>query len=250
MPSRAYVAHDRAVSAARMYVQMAVVGFLLASVVYVGVMTTFLIPLCCRADSRATDCRRKAPAEGEFREPAASALFALKYYVSLNPKNYLSIQLSSKRLGGLDKREVVEPELQPFFRQREVPRETYRKAILWITRGRVEQLRWIFPISLLFFPVFGLLYFLAFSRLNRRSSKTEFVRGADLMPFERMKVALNQAIKQEEKDNPAFVASSPGRGVLAGLRVSPAYPGAGDLWNWQVCVPEPLSDHAQGAARF
>src|SRR5438093_612081 len=32
MASRAYVAHDRAISAARMYVQMAVVGFLLALV--------------------------------------------------------------------------------------------------------------------------------------------------------------------------------------------------------------------------
>ena len=42
MPSRAYVAHDRAVSAARMYVQMAIVGFLLASVLYAGVMTAFL----------------------------------------------------------------------------------------------------------------------------------------------------------------------------------------------------------------
>ena len=42
MTSRAYVAHDRAVSAARMYVQMAVVGFLLASVLYGAVMTAFL----------------------------------------------------------------------------------------------------------------------------------------------------------------------------------------------------------------
>ena len=42
MPSRAYVAHDRAVSAARMYIQMAVVGFVLASTIYVGAMSEFI----------------------------------------------------------------------------------------------------------------------------------------------------------------------------------------------------------------
>ena len=76
MASRAYVAHDRAISAARMYIQMAVVGFLLASILYAGVMTTVLIPLCCRSDPRATGCRWKAPAERESREPTSSALFA------------------------------------------------------------------------------------------------------------------------------------------------------------------------------
>jgi len=60
-------------------------------------------------------------------------------------------------------------------------------------------------VSLLFFPLFGLLYFLVFSRLNRRSSKTQFVRGADLMPFERMRADLNQAIKLEQNENPALV---------------------------------------------
>src|SRR5207247_11262289 len=138
----------------------------------------------------------------------------LKYYVSLNPKNYLRIRLSSKRLGAQEKREAVEPVLQPFFRQREVPRETYRKGILWITRGRVEQLRWIFPVSLLFFPLFGLLYFLVFSRLNRRSSKTQVVRGADLMPFERMKADLNQAIKLEQNENTALVPLRLGKAPL------------------------------------
>src|SRR5205809_6753021 len=137
--------------------------------------------------------------------PRLPVFSLLKYYASLNPKKYLSIRLSSKRLGGQEKREAVEPVLQPFFRQREVPRETYRKGILWITRGRVEQLRWIFPVSLLFFPLFGLVYFFVFSRLNRRSSKTQFVRGADLMPFERMKADLNQAIKLEQNENPALV---------------------------------------------
>jgi len=104
-----------------------------------------------------------------------------------------------------EKREVVEPELQPFFQSKEVPRETYRKGVLWITRGRVDQLRWIVPTSLLFFPVFGVLYFLVFSWINRRTEKTRFVRGDDLMPFAQMKVALNQAIAEEENQNPSFV---------------------------------------------
>src|SRR5437667_9403844 len=205
MASRAYVAHDRAISAARMYVQMAVVGFLLAFVLYAGAMTAFLSHYVAGPipELRFVGGRRRLKVNaGSPRLPVFSLL---KYYVSLNPKNYLSIQLNSKRLGGLDKREVVEPELRLFFQRREVPRETYRKGIRWITRGRVEQLRWVFPVSLLFFPLFGLVYFIAFSLLNRWSSNTQFVRGADLMPFERMKVALNEAIKQEEKENPAFV---------------------------------------------
>src|SRR5881396_399092 len=115
MSSRAYVAHDRAVSAARMYVQMAVVGFLLAFVLYAGAMTAFLsryvvgpIPEMRFADGKP----RLHVSPGSRRLPVFSLL---KYYVSLNPKNYLSVQVGSKRLGGLDKREVVEPELQRFF---------------------------------------------------------------------------------------------------------------------------------------
>ena len=205
MPSRAYVAHDRAVSAARMYVQMAVVGFLLASVLYAGVMTAFLSHYVAGPVPELRFVGGKPRLNVNARSPRLPVFSLLKYYVSLNPKNYLSIRLSSKSLGGQEKREAVEPVLQPFFRRREVPRETYRKGILWITRGRVEQLRWIFPVSLLFFPLFGLVYFFVFSRLNRRSSKTQFVRGADLMPFERMKADLNQAIKLEQNENPALV---------------------------------------------
>src|SRR6185503_12947947 len=76
------------------------------------------------------------------------------------------------------------------------------------------QLSWIFPVSLLFFTLYGLLYFFAFSRLNRKSSKTQFLRGADLMPFARMRAVLNLAIKEEEKDNPAFVPLALGEASL------------------------------------
>jgi hypothetical protein len=188
-----------------MYVQMALVGFLLASVFYAAAMIAFLSRYVCRPipELQIVDGE---PRLKESPDGGRLPIFALlKYYVSLNPKNYVSVRLSSKQVGGEEKREIVEPDLQLFFRQREVPRDTYRKGIFWITRARVEQLRWMVPVSLLFFPAFGLLYFLAFSRLNRKSSKTQFVRGADLMPFGRMKAALVRAIREEEKENPAFV---------------------------------------------
>ncbi len=205
MASRAYVAHDRAISAARMYVQMAVVGFLLAFVLYAGAMTAFLSHYVAGPIPELRFVGGRPRLKVNAGSPRLPVFSLLKYYVSLNPKNYLSIRLSTKRLGGLDKREVVEPELRPFFQRRDVPRETYRKGIRWITRGRVEQLRWVIPLSLLFFPLFGLVYFVAFSLLNRWSSKTRFVRGADLVPFKRMKAALDKTIKEEEADNPLLV---------------------------------------------
>jgi type IV secretory pathway TraG/TraD family ATPase VirD4 len=214
MPLRAYVAHDRVVSAARMYVQMAAIGLLLAAILYCGGMNAFLfhyvsnpIPELQYVDGES----RLSVKPGAKRLPAFSLL---KYYVSFNPKNYFSVQLSAGPAKANEKLEIVEPELRPFFQRREVPRETYRKAIFWITRGRVEQLRWIFPISLIFFPAFGVVYFLAFSWLNRKTEKTKFVRGADLMPFEQMKAALNQTINEEEKGNPSFVPLRLGEAAL------------------------------------
>jgi type IV secretory pathway TraG/TraD family ATPase VirD4 len=205
MSSRAYVAHDRAVSAARMYVQMALVGFFLALVIYVSVMAAFLSYYIAAPVPELRFAGGKPRLSVNPRSPRLPILSLLKYYVSLNLKNYISVQVGSKRLGGLDKREVVEPELQRFFQRREVPRETYRKGIRWITRGRVEQLRWAFPVSLLFFPLFALVYFVVFSQVNRWSSKTRFVRGADLVPFKRMKAALDKAVEEEKEDNPLLV---------------------------------------------
>jgi micrococcal nuclease len=42
MPSRAYVAHDQAVSVVRMYLQMTVIGFVVGSGLYCGLMAAFL----------------------------------------------------------------------------------------------------------------------------------------------------------------------------------------------------------------
>src|SRR4030095_16212690 len=112
MASRAYVAHDRAISAARMYIQMAVVGFLLASILYAGVITTVLSRYVAGPipELRVVDGKLRLNVNpGVPRLPVFSLL---KYYVSLNPKNYLRIQLSSKHMGSPDKLEVVEPELQ------------------------------------------------------------------------------------------------------------------------------------------
>ncbi len=214
MSSRAYVAHDRAVSAARMYIQMAVVGFLLAFVLYAGAMAAFLSRYVAGPIPKLQFVHGKPRLNVNAGSPRLPIFSLVKYYVSLNPKNYLGIQLSTKRLGGLDKREIVEPELRPFFQRREVSRETYRKGIRWITRGRVEQLRWVIPLSLLFFPLFGLVYFIAFSLLNRRLSKTRFVRGADLVPFSQMKAALDKAIEEEEAANPMLVPLSLGKLAL------------------------------------
>src|SRR5439155_10090662 len=129
MSSRAYVAHDRAVSAARMYVQMALVGFFLALLIYVSVMAASLSYYIAAPVPELGFAGGKPRLSVNPRSPRLPILSLLKYYVSLNPKNYISVQVGSKRLGGLDKREVVEPELRRFFQRPEVPRETYRKGI-------------------------------------------------------------------------------------------------------------------------
>jgi hypothetical protein len=221
MPSRAYIAHDRVVSAARMYMQMAFIGLLLALIVYAGAMGFYLsryisgpIPELQIAGGQPT--LKVYPNSPRLR---ITSLF--KYYVSFNPKNYLNLQLSfsSKKSG--EKQEPVEPELQILLKKHVAPRETYRKAILLVTQGRVEKLRWIMPISLLFFPIFGLLYFFSFSRLNKRSEKTQFA-GAALS----------------------------GRSIIARCRFPPAHPATWYLGNWKISLPKPFFENAQRAARF
>ncbi len=203
--ARAYVAHDRVVTTARMYIQMGVIGFLLSAIVYVGAMSAVIAHHVSAPIPELKDIDgipRLVAAPENLRLPFCCLV---KYFISLNPKNYLTPQLSFSRVTRLEKWETVEPELRTFLSATEVPREAYRKAVFWITEGRVEQLRWIFPSSLLFFPVFGVFYFLTFSWVNRRTEKTRFVRGADLMPFEKMKAELSQAIAKENGPDPSFV---------------------------------------------
>ncbi len=214
MPSRAYVAHDRVVTATRMYIQMGVIGLLLAAIFYVVALNACIkkyisapVPVIRLVDGQT----RVTVDPSSPRLPIAALL---KYHVSLNPRNYLRLRLNIAPKRPIEKLEIVEPELQPLLRAREVSRETYRKAIYWITDGRVETLRWLMPLSLLFFPVFGTVYILLFSWLDRRAAKTKFVRGADLMPFEEMKAELDQAIANEAAANEEFVPLQLGPAAL------------------------------------
>jgi type IV secretory pathway TraG/TraD family ATPase VirD4 len=214
MSSRVFVAHDRAVSAARMYIQMAVVGLLLSAVIY-GISMSVLLTHYISGP-----IPERMLANGVLQcivKPGAKNLRVIslaKYFVSFNPKNYFALKLSTGKTTTSRKSEIVEAELQPLLQRREVSRETYRKVIYLITSGRVEQLRLILPMSLFFFPVFGFVYFFVFSRINKKTEKTKFVRGADLMPFNRMKQFLDQAIKEEEKNNPSFVPLCLGKAAM------------------------------------
>ena len=51
------------------------------------------------------------------QNPRLPVVSLLKYYVSLNPKNYSQLRLSSKPPGTDDKWEIVEPELRPYLRR-------------------------------------------------------------------------------------------------------------------------------------
>jgi len=194
-PGRAFIAHDKAVSVVRMYLQMATVGAVLGTLLYSASMALFLshyvsgpIPetrvfggqahLTVRPDSR--------------RLPL---LPMLKYFVSLNPRNYIKFQQS-----GEGETEPVERELQLFFRRAKVPREVYRQGIQLITHARIEELRWMAPLTLLFFPVFGVAYFWLFRKLNRQTSDITFVRGTDLTPLAVLKYCLEAAMQREKAD--------------------------------------------------
>ena len=194
MPTRAYIAHDRVVTVGRMYLHMAFVGLLVAAAIYAGGMYAFFqynlaepVPALVNGKFTATD-----------ESPRLRARSLLKYYVSLNPQNYISFN----RAQNWEPQEMVEPELRVLLRSDKVTRETYRKAVILVTHGRAESLRWVFPLSLLWFPAFGIGYFALFSWINRLTEKTEFVRGTDMMPFARLKAALDQAISKENTKSP------------------------------------------------
>ncbi|MDM7997122.1 MAG: type IV secretion system DNA-binding domain-containing protein [Acidobacteriota bacterium] len=193
---------------------MGVIGVLLAAILYVGGMSLFVKHFI---SSPIPELQYIEGTPRLILKPNARRLriaSLVKFFVSLNPKNYFSLKLSVGTPNAVEKSEVVEPELRPLLHDSEVPREAYRRAILMVTDGRVEQLRWIFPTSLFFFPIFGLAYFLGFSWLNRRNEKTEFVRGADLMQFDEMKSALRQAVDEEANGYGAFVPLCLGEAAL------------------------------------
>jgi hypothetical protein len=166
-----------------MYLQMTVIGLIVGTGLYCGLMAAFLphyvtgrVPELREVDGRP----RFVITPSSPRLPLSAVV---KYYLSLNPANFIRTNLTPGRETARPELELVERELMPLFRVSEVPRDQYRRVIRSITGGRVDSLRWIVPWSLLFFPLFGVLYFLAFRSLNKRASKTRFVRGPTWFRF-------------------------------------------------------------------
>ena len=149
---RAFIAHDKVVSIVRMYLQMASVGAVLAALIYSAGMAAFLSHYIAGPipELRLVNGTARLLVRSNSRPLPLRSM--LKYFVSLNPRNYIRLAR-----GPALRLEHVEKELQPFFRQAKVPRESYRQGIRLITKGRIDELRWIGPLSLLFFPVFGII---------------------------------------------------------------------------------------------
>ena len=94
MSSRVFVAHDRAVSAARMYMQMAIVGLVLAAIIYAISMSAVLAHyVSCPIPEFDTATGRIA-VKPDAKHLRLSSL--AKYFVSFNPKNYFNLQLQSR----------------------------------------------------------------------------------------------------------------------------------------------------------
>jgi type IV secretory pathway TraG/TraD family ATPase VirD4 len=205
MPSRAYVAHDHAVSVVRMYIQMIVIGLLLSGLIYAAVIGVFLSRFI---GGPIPEIRTVNGQPHMVTLPTAKWLPVMaitKYYVSMNPGNYFHLSLVGQKQAYVSQ-ENVEKDLMPFFQRSRVLRETYCLGIRLITHGRVDELRWIFPLSLLFFPGFGIGYFFLFSWANKKNGKTRFVRGADIIPLKQMRRSLSAAIAGEKKDNQALLS--------------------------------------------
>ena len=200
MPSsRAFIAHDRVVTAARMYFRMAMVGLLIAVVLYgIGMKVFhnrymgFPVPEIIGGRLVVTEASPKLPMRA-----------VVKYYVSPNLQNYLGGGFSiGGRKPAFVSQEKVDKELIPLLGEGRVPRDMYQRAVEVVTKDRVKNMRRIFPYSLLFFPIFGVGYFLLFAWINHKTEKTEFVRGADLIPFAEMKASLDAEMAIEGTKNP------------------------------------------------
>jgi len=195
----AYLAHDRFASQTRMYFQMVFIGLVIGAFIYAGIMNLVL--------SRIT-----APIpeliDGAYaihaKSPNLPVRSLLKYYVSFNPRNYFNFKWNKfKWYKNRVPDEVVEPELRALLGGRDrVSRDLYVKTVFYVSQGKVEELRRIIPTSLIFFPVFGILYFVLFSWINRRNEKTKFVRGTSLLKFDALRKKLNKAIRKEKTETP------------------------------------------------
>src|SRR5688572_20504489 len=128
-----------------MYLRMAVIGLILGTGLYCGLMAAFLsrwvsgpIPELREVDGRS----RYVNTPSSPRLPLSALV---KYYVSLNPANYVSTNLNPARQAVRTDLEQVEKELLPLLQNSKVPRDQYCRLVRLITRGRVTHLRWIVP---------------------------------------------------------------------------------------------------------
>ncbi len=109
MTGSCYIAHDQAVSVVRMYLQMAMIGLIVGTGLYCGLMAAFLshwvsgpIPEVREVDGR----QRFVTTPSSPRLPLSAIV---KYHVSLNPANYVSTNLNPGR-------QTVPTELECVFR--------------------------------------------------------------------------------------------------------------------------------------
>jgi len=177
-----------------MYVQMAFVGLFIASAIYGGALYIGYSRFLSRPIPQwAGDDLIIHP-----ESPKLRAQSVIKYFVTLNPQNLINFN----RPAGWEPQEFVEPELRVLLRRDRVSRNIYKQAVHYVTAGRVDTLRWIIPVSLLWFPIFGTGYFFLFSWINKQTEKTEFIRGVDLMLFNELKAKLDGAIVEEKTEVP------------------------------------------------
>jgi hypothetical protein len=152
MPSRAYVAHDHAVSVVRMYFQMVVVGLVLAIVLYSALMGAFLSHFVAAPIPEIRTINDQPHLLSSPRAGRLPLIAMFKYFISLNPKNYVRWNPHPRGSQPQAPQERVDRELLPLFQRELVPRNTYRKGVRLITHGRIDQLPWIFLPALYFFP--------------------------------------------------------------------------------------------------
>jgi len=115
MPSRAYVAHDHAVSVVRMYFQMVVVGLVLAVVLYAALMAAFLSRYVAAPIPEIRTINGRPHLVSLPRAGRLPLIALFKYFVSLNPRNYIRWNPNPRNSQPQTPQERADRELLPFF---------------------------------------------------------------------------------------------------------------------------------------
>jgi len=140
MATGTFTAHERIVTMGRMYLHMVLIGLIIAGFIYAVSMNFLLSGIASKVPEYVNGkyvIHENCPKLPKF------SLF--KYYVSLDLQNYVDI----KRPANWEPQERVEAELRGLLGTDRVSRDIYQQTILYVTNGRVEQLRWIIPVSLI-----------------------------------------------------------------------------------------------------